>query len=107
MDKSNADIYLANFNNETIILKLIDLAHENFEYLFKEMQNEIRVYETVKSLQDRVIPELKAYGCLKDGRFALGLSNCGSPPEWSEEENEKALKTLKAFHEAGFVHNDV
>ncbi len=101
---SNAEIYVAKFKGEEILLKVVS---KEDEYIINELQREIRVYQDLRGLQGEIIPELKVYGWLPDGRYAMGLSNCGSYPEWTIENRKKALQTLQSFHYGGYVHGDL
>ena len=101
----NADVFLANYKNEEIVIKAIDLSDQG---LLNEMKHEIQVYKDLFHLQGVIIPELKVYGTLTDGRYAIGLSYCGKPPEWNVETKKQALDTLFKFHKEGmYVHRDV
>ena len=100
----NAKIYLADYKNEQIVIKTIDPKNESF---FEEMKHEIEVYLALSALQGDAIPELRFYGWMSDGRYALGLSNCGSFPEWTTENKHKALDVLERFHHAGYIHEDI
>ena len=107
LPKANADIYLARYKNEDIILKVVDPKDKDQEEWLQELEREHKMYLGLSDLQGEIIPEFKCYGILPDGRYALGLSHCGEVPKWDRKSAEQALKVLEEFHHAGCVHGDI
>jgi hypothetical protein len=101
----NSKSFLAEYKGEQIIIKAVNPSDVD---LVKEIENEIRVYKVLTKLQGKIIPELKMYGHLANGQYAIGLSYCGEPPVWTEESKKQAYDTLVAFHQqAQYVHGDI
>jgi hypothetical protein len=61
----------------------------------------------MSDLQGTIIPTLKVFGWLPDGRYAMGISYCGDYPEWTEKEKRNALDVVRKFHRVGYLHRDM
>jgi hypothetical protein len=107
LPKANADVYLARYKNQEIVLKVADPRDEEKAELFDELKKEFEMYRLMTDLQGNIIPELKVAGVLPDGRHAIGVSYCGITPNWRDPTIEKARQVLKEFHQAGYVHGDI
>ena len=94
---------------EEIALKISDISqHPEFK---KELLNEVATYNTLKELQGKYIPILKAAGYLWDHmHFGIATEIVGTAIEvelLEYAERLEIIRALSAIHHYGILHNDI
>ena len=80
------------YQGEWVALKLGDIWQ--YPELEKEMHCEAEIYISLRKLQGRTIPKLKAYGYSAGGLFAIATEIAGSPIKAEDMKNEQCNKAV-------------
>jgi serine/threonine protein kinase len=99
------------FQGNTIALKCTDLWKSPPDIL-KEMQNEVKIYQILASIQGEFIPKLMCYGYYGDGMcYVIGTSFGGTAlidyKHITERQRVMCLCAINAIHSRGVLHNDI
>ncbi|RGB38958.1 hypothetical protein C1646_804915 [Rhizophagus diaphanus] len=99
------------FQENTIALKCTDLW-KSLPNILKEMQNEVKIYQILSSIQGEFIPKLMCYGYYEGGMcYIIGTSFIGTAltnyKHITERQRVMGLYALNAIHSKGVLHNDI
>ncbi|PKC12819.1 hypothetical protein RhiirA5_396657 [Rhizophagus irregularis] len=97
------------FRGNTIALKCTDLW-KSPPYILKEMQNEVKIYQILSTIQGEYIPKLMCYGYYGGGMcYVIGTSFVGTAltnyKHITERQRVMGLYALNAIHSKGVLHN--
>ncbi|EFJ16840.1 hypothetical protein SELMODRAFT_421503 [Selaginella moellendorffii] len=117
--KFNCDILYAKLRNggDEVVLKIRDLGSHR-SCLRDELERfvkEVLAYKKLRRIQGRAIPQLRSYGFMSGGMFAvLVLSYGGQRRDFHALDaasagryGEEAARTLHMIHHQGLVHGDL
>jgi predicted Ser/Thr protein kinase len=106
LGEGRSKVYLDYYGSSRIALKVADIAKHG--EMLPELLNEVSVYEQLSGLQGNGIPRFVCHGFVEEVLYCVGVSICGTVAnEFTEQQKQKLLETLKSIHEAGILHNDI
>ncbi|GES81858.1 kinase-like domain-containing protein [Rhizophagus clarus] len=99
------------FRGNTIALKCTDLW-KSPSCILKEMQNEVKIYQILSTIQGEYIPKLLCYGYYGGGMcYVIGTSFVGTAltnyKHITERQRVMGLYALNVIHSKGVLHNDI
>ncbi|KAF9384816.1 hypothetical protein CPB97_005365 [Podila verticillata] len=104
----HAQTYKASWQGYNVVVKKCDIWNQGS--VVEELKHEARVYQVLRTLQGRYIPELRIAGVADGMEMMLVTDFVGtdvSQERLDDSDQEKIRAALSAIHDLGVVHGDV
>ncbi|KAF9335443.1 hypothetical protein BG006_000081 [Podila minutissima] len=103
-----AQTYKASWQGFKVVVKKCDIWNQGS--VVEELKHEARVYQVLRTLQGRYIPELRIAGVADGMEMMLVTDFVGSDishERLDDSDQEKIRAALSAIHDLGVVHGDI
>lgn len=104
----HAQTYKASWQGYNVVVKKCDIWNQGS--VVEELKHEARVYQVLRTLQGRYIPELRIAGVADGMEMMLVTDFVGtdvSQERLDDSDQEKIRAALSAIHDLGVVHGDI
>ncbi|KAG0362078.1 hypothetical protein BG005_006735 [Podila minutissima] len=103
-----AQTYEASWQGHSVVVKKCDVWNQG--PVVEELKHEARVYQVLRTIQGRYIPELRIAGVADGMEIMLVTDFVGtdvSQERLDDSDQEKIKVALSAIHDLGVVHGDI
>ncbi|KAK3822371.1 MAG: hypothetical protein J3R72DRAFT_459113 [Linnemannia gamsii] len=107
-DGEGARTFRATWMNEDVVVKKADVWNQHL--VADELKHEAKVYEALRTLQGRYVPELKLAGVADGMEMILATELAGtdlSDRRLDASDRNKIRDALSAIHNLGILHGDI
>ncbi|KFH69284.1 hypothetical protein MVEG_04099 [Podila verticillata NRRL 6337] len=104
----HAQTYKASWKGHDVVVKKCDIWNQG--PVVEELKHEARVYQVLRTLQGRYIPELRIAGVADGMEMMLVTDFVGtdvSQEHLGDSDQEKIKAALSAIHDLGVIHGDI
>ncbi|KAG0095046.1 hypothetical protein BGZ93_006400 [Podila epicladia] len=104
----HAQTYKASWQGYSVVVKKCDIWNQG--PVVEELKHEARVYQALRTIQGRYIPELRIAGVANGMEMMLVTDFAGTDvsQERLDESDQKKIKAaLSAIHDLGVIHGDI
>ncbi|KAF9378893.1 hypothetical protein CPC16_011072 [Podila verticillata] len=104
----HAQTYKASWKGHDVVVKKCDIWNQG--PVVEELKHEARVYQVLRTLQGRYIPELRIAGVADGMEMMLVTDFVGtdvSQEHLDDSDQEKIKAALSAIHDLGVIHSDI
>ncbi|KAJ3257696.1 hypothetical protein HK103_004323 [Boothiomyces macroporosus] len=99
-------VYRTTYQGKLVALKVISLGYSH-RLIFRQL-NEVAVYEKLKDLQGKEIPEFYGHGYIGKDKYYIAISICGKARQRLTVDQRASLyKTLEKVHAKRILHESI